>query len=51
MPPGRLAALKRFPVERLEAAVEALYQIDRKSKTGQLEGISGLEAWILEYSA
>ncbi len=51
MPPARLAALKRFPVGRLEAAVEALYQIDRKSKTGQLEGVSGLEAWILEYSA
>ncbi len=51
MPPNRLRALKRFPVERLEAAVEALYQIDRKSKTGQIEGVSGLEAWLLEYSS
>ena len=50
MPPYRLAALKRFPLERLESAVEALYQIDRKSKTGQIEGRAGLEAWLLEYS-
>ncbi len=50
MSPSRLSALRRFPVERLEAAVEALYQIDRKSKTGQVEGVSGLEAWLLEYS-
>jgi DNA polymerase III subunit delta len=51
MPPSRLSALRRFSVERLESAVEALYQIDRKSKSGQLEGISGLEAWLLEYTA
>ncbi|MFH1800038.1 MAG: DNA polymerase III subunit delta [Candidatus Omnitrophota bacterium] len=51
MSPGRLNALRRFPVERLESAVEVLYQIDRKSKSGQLDGISGLEAWLLEYSA
>lgn len=51
MPPGRLGALRRFPVERLESAVEALYQMDRKSKTGQAEGVSGLEAWLLEYTA
>ena len=51
MPPGRLAALKRFPVGRLEAAVEALYQIDRKTKTGQAEGISGVESWLLEYAS
>ena len=51
MSPSRLSALRRFPAERLESAVEALYQIDRKSKSGQLEGISGLEAWLLEYAA
>jgi DNA polymerase-3 subunit delta len=51
MPPGRLAALRRFPVERLEAAVEALYQIDRKTKTGQAEGIAGVESWLLEYAS
>ena len=51
MSPSRLNALRRFPVERLESAVEVLYQIDRKSKSGQLEGISGLEAWLLEYTA
>ena len=51
MSPSRLSALRRFPVERLESAVEALYQIDRKSKTGQLEGVTGLEAWLLEYTS
>ncbi len=51
MSPSRLNALRRFPVERLESAVEALYQIDRKSKSGQIEGVSGLEAWLLEYTA
>ncbi|MFH0985171.1 MAG: DNA polymerase III subunit delta [Candidatus Omnitrophota bacterium] len=50
MPPHRLNALRRFPVGRLESAVEALYQIDRKSKSGQTEGVSGLEAWLLEYT-
>ncbi|MFA7254706.1 MAG: DNA polymerase III subunit delta [Candidatus Omnitrophota bacterium] len=51
MSPSRLNALRRFPVERLESAVEALYQIDRKSKSGQVEGVSGLEAWLLEYTS
>lgn len=51
MPPNRLSALRRFPVERLESAVEALYQIDRKSKIGQVDGVSGLEAWLLEYAS
>ena len=51
MSPSRLSVLRRFPVERLESAVEALYQIDRKSKSGQVEGVSGLEAWLLEYTS
>ncbi|MFA5168007.1 MAG: DNA polymerase III subunit delta [Candidatus Omnitrophota bacterium] len=51
MSPGRLNALRRFPVRQLESAVEALYQIDRKSKTGQIETVSGLEAWLLEYAS
>ncbi len=51
MPPSRVSALRRFSVERLESAVEALYQIDRKSKTGQVEGVSALEAWLLEYAS
>lgn len=50
MPPHRLNVLKRFPLVRLESALEALYQIDRKSKTGQVDGVSGLEAWLLEYT-
>lgn len=51
MSPARLNALRRFPVRQLESAVEALYQIDRKSKTGQIETVSGLEAWLLEYAS
>ena len=51
MPPHRLSALRRFPLERLEAAVEALYQIDKLSKTGQVEGVAAVEAWLLEYSS
>jgi DNA polymerase-3 subunit delta len=51
MAPSRLSALRRFPIDRLESAVETLYQIDRKSKSGQVEGVSGLEAWLLEYAA
>jgi len=51
MPPFRLNALKKFPLKRLEASLEALYQIDKKAKTGQLEGISGVEAWLLQYAS
>lgn len=51
MSPNRLSALRRFPVARLESAVEALYQIDQKSKTGQVDGVSGLETWVLEYTS
>lgn len=51
MPPHRLGALRRFPIERIEASVESLYQIDRQSKTGQIEGVAGVEAWLLEYAS
>ncbi len=51
MPPQKLNALRKFPVRKLEAALEALYQVDKKSKTGQMEGVAGVEAWLLEYSS
>ena len=51
MQPARLGALRRFPIERLEAAVEHLYQFDKKSKTGQADGIAGMESWLLQYAA
>lgn len=51
MPSFRLNAVRRFPVERLESAVEALYQFSRKSKTGQVDGIPGLEAWLMASTA
>jgi len=44
-------ALRKFPVRKLENALEALYQIDKKAKTGQMEGIAGVEAWLLQYSS
>lgn len=51
MPPSRLSIARKFSSEKLEASLEALYQIDKKAKTGQLEGISGVEAWLLEYAS
>jgi DNA polymerase III delta subunit len=51
MSPARLGILRRFSVERLESAIEDLYQLDKKFKTGQVEGVAAMEAWLLEYSA
>lgn len=51
MPPQKMNVLKKFPVRKLEEALESLYQIDKKSKTGQMEGIAGVEAWLLQYSS
>lgn len=51
MPPARISVLKKFPTRTLEAALEALYQIDKKSKTGLAEGVSAVEAWLLQYTA
>lgn len=51
MPPQKMKALRQFPIRKLEAALEALYQIDKKSKTGQMEGMAGVEAWLLQYSS
>ncbi|MBU9889089.1 MAG: DNA polymerase III subunit delta [Candidatus Omnitrophica bacterium] len=51
MPPFRMKALRQISLGRLESALEALHQIDKGSKTGQLEGVAGIEAWLLKYSA
>ena len=51
MPPQKMNALRKFPVRKLEDALEALYQIDKKAKTGQMDGIAGVEAWLLQYSS
>lgn len=45
------AAVRVFGVEKLEKAIEALYQLDKRSKTGQAEGIPGLESWLLQITA
>lgn len=53
VPPYRqrsfMAAVRVLGTEKLERAIEALYQLDRKSKTGLAEGLSGLESWLVEY--
>lgn len=49
MPPRRLQVLKKIPLKTLEAALEALYQIDKKAKTGQVEGLAAVEAWLLQW--
>lgn len=51
MPPQKIASLRKFPLRKLEEALEALYQIDKKAKTGQMDGVAGVEAWLLEYSS
>lgn len=51
MSPQKMTAVKKFPVRKLEDALEALYQIDKKSKTGQMEGMTGIEAWLIQYSS
>lgn len=45
------AAVRGLGVEKIEQAIEALYQLDKKTKIGQAEGVPGLESWLLEYVA
>lgn len=40
---------KQFKRERLENAIEGLFQLDWQVKTGQMDGALGLELWILEF--
>lgn len=42
--------MKQFKRVQLEKALEGLFQIDWKLKTGQMEGDLGLEIWIMEFS-
>jgi len=55
IPPFRqrsfVAAIRGFGTEKLERAIESLYQLDKRSKTGQLEGVAGLESWLLQLTA
>lgn len=51
MPPSRISSLRKFPIRTLEDALEALYQIDKQSKTGQVEGVAAVEAWLLQYAS
>jgi DNA polymerase-3 subunit delta len=44
-----MTAVRGLGVEKLERAIEALYQLDKKSKVGQAEGVPGLESWLLQY--
>lgn len=40
---------KQFKKERLESALEGLFQLDWQVKTGQVDGALGLELWILDF--
>ncbi|MGI6240333.1 MAG: DNA polymerase III subunit delta [Candidatus Omnitrophota bacterium] len=44
-----MSAINRYGVARLEAALEALHQLDRKTKTGLAHPVSGTETWIMEF--
>ncbi len=49
--PFFLRQLKRFRRAELERALEQLFRIDWKMKTGRLEGTAPLEAWVVELAA
>ncbi len=44
-----MMAVNRYGVTKLEVALEALYQLDRKTKTGQSHPVSGIESWLMEF--
>jgi DNA polymerase-3 subunit delta len=46
-----LASVSRYGLPRLEAAIEALYQLDKKAKTGLAKAVPGIESWLLEFVA
>ncbi len=46
-----LKDLRKFSLKKIESALEGLYQIDQKAKSGLIDGLSGLEAWLLAYAA
>ncbi len=48
--PFFMRQVRQFKREKLEKAVEGLFQIDGKLKTGRMEGSLGLEMWIVELS-
>ncbi len=43
-----LRQLKRFTRKKLETALEGLFQLDWKLKTGRAEGLSALESWLVQ---
>ena len=54
MPPfrqrGFMAGVRALGLEKIEKAVESLYQLDRKTKVGQMDGVIGIESWLMEYA-
>lgn len=46
--PFFMRELQRFPIEKLEEALEGLFQLDWSLKTGQVKGREALEAWIVK---
>ena len=45
-----ITAIRVLGPEKLEKALEALYQLDKGSKSGKVEGVPGLESWLMEYA-
>ncbi|OQA56091.1 MAG: DNA polymerase III subunit delta [Candidatus Omnitrophica bacterium ADurb.Bin277] len=45
------SSIKRYGSGRLERAIEALYQLDKKAKAHQVEAAPGIESWLLEFVA
>ncbi|MBI3313201.1 MAG: DNA polymerase III subunit delta [Candidatus Omnitrophica bacterium] len=49
--PFFMRQIRRFSLKGLERAVEGLFQMDWKLKTGRTEGPAALEAWVCEITS
>ncbi|MBI3306319.1 MAG: DNA polymerase III subunit delta [Candidatus Omnitrophica bacterium] len=49
--PYFMRQVRRFTLKKLERAIEGLFQIDWKAKTGRTEGGAALEAWVCEITS
>ncbi len=49
--PYFLKQLRAFSLAKLEAAIEGLFDLDWKMKTGRAEELAGLESWLIRTTA
>lgn len=49
--PFFLRQLRSFSKTKLEEALEGLFQLDWKMKTGQVDGMAGIEAWVIKVTS